>query len=351
MSNSIDEESWKMAFINEIRKFADQINGKSVSSIFFGGGTPSLMNAMIPAAIIEEVARMAYIDNQTEITLETNPTSYEAKKFIEFKAAGINRISIGIQSLNDPDLKFLGREHSSIEAIQTIRSASKIFDNYSFDLIYTRPNQTPKMWATELNKALELARDHISLYQLTIEKGTHFYSMHKSGQLKMPNDEISYQLYCLSSELMEANGYKKYEISNFARNQKESRHNLCYWEYDEYLGIGPGAHSRFDNTATYQIYNPNKWLKAALGEYKANQSSEKLTEEQVFTEILLMGLRLSSGISLTKLAKKIPNYKNYLNREKLKLLAQNNLITLKTDSFYATKQGELKLNKIIEFLC
>jgi putative oxygen-independent coproporphyrinogen III oxidase len=308
------------------------------------------MHPSIPAAIINRIAQIAHIDKNTEITLETNPTSYEAKKFLEFKTAGINRISIGIQSLNDHDLKFLGREHSSAEAIETIKSAAKIFDNYSFDLIYTRPNQTQKQWQKELTEALALAKDHLSLYQLTIEKGTKFYSMHKSGAFKMPNDEISYILYKTSNEMMELHGFNKYEVSNFARNKKESVHNLCYWEYDDYLGIGPGAHSRIKNNALYQIYQPEKWLNKALSTSNANQKSEMLDNRERFMEIILMGMRLTKGISFKKLEAKVPDYQTLLRQDKLVQLEQNKLIYLDQNGFRATESGFMKLNKLIEFL-
>ena len=280
VTETVDHALWAKAYGREIEKFKNQISGKDITSIFFGGGTPSLMKPSTVSSIINEISRIASINRETEITLETNPTSYEAAKFEDFKTAGINRVSIGIQSLNDTDLKFLGREHSAKEAVKTIESASRIFDNYSFDLIYSRPNQTIENWQTELRAALELARDHLSLYQLTIEKGTKFYAMHQRKEFIMPGEELSYQLYELTYEIMIESGFNRYEISNFARNKKESTHNLCYWQYDDYLGIGPGAHSRISGNALYQIYNPDNWLSKALSKDTANQQDEKLSDKE-----------------------------------------------------------------------
>ena len=350
MSATIDHAQWAKAYINEIEKFKDQISNKKITSIFFGGGTPSLMEPSTVQTIIDHICKMASVSNETEITLETNPTSYEAEKFEAFKLAGINRVSIGIQSLNDEDLKFLGREHSSTEAINTIESAANIFDNYSFDLIYSRPKQTIANWQAELAAALKLAQNHLSLYQLTIEKGTKFYSMHQAKEFIMPSDNLSYQLFQLTKEMLEEAGLKRYEVSNFAKNDKESKHNLCYWQYDEYLGIGPGAHSRTNNTAAHQIYHPGNWLKAAFEKNSANQQQEALTDEQIYNEILLMGLRLTKGISFAKLAKKIPHFQQYLTKEKLAALESNKLIATSAERFYVTEFGMPKLNKIIEFL-
>jgi len=350
VNNKIDHNLWANAYLNEIGKHSEQISGKEIRSIFFGGGTPSLMDPSIIEKIIQKILKICTFAQDIEITLEANPTSYEAKKFIEFKSAGINRLSLGIQSLYDQDLKFLGREHSAREAILTINSAAEIFENYSFDLIYTRPNQTVKAWKSELDQALNLAKDHISLYQLTIEKGTKFYSMHKAKEFSMPNDEISYRLYQSTNEIMHQHKFTCYEVSNFARNSKESKHNLCYWNYDDYLGIGPGAHSRVEDSAIYQIYNPDNWLKAALSDAKANQKTEPLSESEMFNEILLMSLRLKDGVKFAKLKEKLGEYNKYLDNKRVSALVDNELLIIDDIGFRATDQGMVKLNKLIEFL-
>jgi putative oxygen-independent coproporphyrinogen III oxidase len=348
--DQIDHETWLRGYLNEISKFRKDIEDKKINSIFFGGGTPSLMEPRVVAAILNELAKLSSFSDNIEITLEANPTSFEIEKFRQFREAGVNRISLGVQSLNKNDLEFLGREHSAKDARWAIESAADIFKNYSFDLIYARPDQTLKLWQKELENALELARDHISIYQLTIEKGTKFFSMYNKGEFSLPNDNISYDMYILSKDLLEQYGFNRYEVSNYAKNNRESIHNLCYWRYNDYLGLGPGAHSRLDDKAITQFYNPEKWLVGALGSELANQSTEQLSNSQMFNEILIMGLRLAEGIRFSKFEEKIENYEKYLNQQKLQSLFENDLIILDKKSFRATASGMLKINKIIEFL-
>ena len=242
LSDSIDYAMWLHAYQTEIDYFANKIKGKSVRSIFFGGGTPSLMKPDIVAGIIQKIAGLAEISEFTEITMEANPTSYETQKFREFKVAGINRVSIGVQSFQQKGLEILGRKHSVREAICAIESAASLFDKYSFDLIYATPNQDLAQWQGELKFALSLAGGHISLYQLTIEKGTPFYRLFRDGKLPLPSNDIAANMYEWTSRYLQEQNYGRYEISNYATNGQECIHNLCYWNYDEYIGIGPRVH-------------------------------------------------------------------------------------------------------------
>jgi oxygen-independent coproporphyrinogen-3 oxidase len=301
-------------------------NNDSIKSIFFGGGTPSLMEASTVEAIINHADKLWGISENCEITLEANPTSIEAEKFRDFKRAGINRVSMGIQSLIPEDLKFLGREHSRDEAIKAIETARKIFDNYSFDLIYARPNQTLNSWENELREAFKLAAKHLSLYQLTIEKGTPFYSMYQAKKFELPDENLATDMYELTKNICDEFGLKQYEISNYAVPGFESQHNLAYWNYDEYLGIGAGAHGRMafgfpalsrdpekdimldpglnpgiQRTAIMNIHSPENWLNSVREKGHGIQTETQLTEAEQFEEKLMMGLRISKGVELTKL--------------------------------------------------
>jgi oxygen-independent coproporphyrinogen-3 oxidase len=262
-------------------------------------------------AIIDKIAAIGNVSPTCEITMEANPTSVESQKFAAFKHAGINRVSLGIQSFNVKDLQFLGRTHSSLEATQAIEVGAKHFENYSFDLIYARPNQDLKSWRQELELAISLASKHISLYQLTIEKGTPFYSMYRKGAFSLPDQELALDLYDLTSDLLKEHGYDKYEISNYAKSGFESKHNLTYWNYGNYLGIGPGAHSRmsfYDNVANVHkmqameiIYNPQNWLNSVKEKGHGIKELIIIEQSDVIKEILMMGLRLTRGISNDKL--------------------------------------------------
>jgi len=347
----INLQDWNIAYLADIQSHSELISGKKISSIFFGGGTPSLMPGFIVSNIISKLAKIGKIDQNTEITLEANPTSVEAAKFKEFLSAGINRVSLGIQSLDDEQLKFLGREHNSKEAISAINLAQEIFPRYSFDLIYALPNQTLKSWENELSQALNLVQKHISLYQLTIEKGTPFYSLYQNKKFKLPKEELAKDFYLLTQDIMANAGLLAYEISNHAKNGEECRHNLSYWQYDDFLGIGPGAHSRFNNHASHSVYHPETWLKNILAQESPIQSSIALTLEERISEILLMGLRLSQGISETDFIKKTNlNFSQALDNKKLNWLIENNFLTLKNNYLFANMNGKLVLNYIIQQL-
>ncbi len=296
------------------------------------------------AAIIDYLTKHSTLSAQTEITIEANPTSVESSKFKEFKAAGINRLSLGIQSLNDEDLKFLGREHSSAQASQAIDTARNIFSNYSFDLIYTLPQQTLKQWERELTNALKFVEQHVSLYQLTIEKGTPFFKDFRNKKFVMPDDDLSADFYELTNSIMTAHGYNRYEVSNYARKGGECLHNLCYWEYKDYLGIGPGAHGRYENEgikyATIMLHSPQSWINKVSIDGIGLQHIETLTSEQIRQETIIMGLRLQKGIAQHLIT----------NQQKLQEFCELGLIELADGLICATEKGFLVLNTLISNL-
>jgi oxygen-independent coproporphyrinogen-3 oxidase len=298
---AFDEADYVAAYEREIAHFAQKTQGRVVQSIFFGGGTPSLMDPRSVGGILDAIAKHWEIDPKAEITLEANPTSVEADRFRGYRAAGVNRVSLGVQSLREGPLAELGRKHSVDEAIAAVRLAQSIFPRSSFDLIYTRPRQTLEDWEDELTEALWLAEPgHLSLYQLTIEQGTRYYDLFKAGKLKMPDEDISADFYELTQELTQKAGLPAYEISNHARPGQESRHNLIYWRYGEYVGIGPGAHGRLlinnqrHATATEKL--PFEWQKKVLARGHGLVTDDILTWEEEGDELLVMGLRLREGI-------------------------------------------------------
>ena len=306
VTKQVDYELWQKAYLQQIEYFYDTIAGKHITSIFFGGGTPSLMAPKIAASIIEKIASIAKLDGNTEITLEANPSSVEFAKFKDFRQAGINRISLGVQSIREESLKFLGRKHSAKEAQNAMENIGSIFDNWSFDLIYALPGQSVESWESELGTALKLASSnkHISCYQLTIEKGTEFAKMYYNNEFALPIAELATEIYTFTNEFLQNNGYTRYEISNYAKQGFQSKHNLAYWNYDDYVGIGPGAHGRisYKNTsdeykmqAMFAEYKPDKWL--AISDANANKKLQLLSTDEVSNEILLMGTRLTEGIS------------------------------------------------------
>ena len=348
----IDYSAWEKAYIEDLEKFAYLFQEKSITSIFFGGGTPSLMPPRIAASILSKISQIAYISKDTEITLEANPNSVESSKFLSFKDTGINRISIGIQSFNNQDLKFLGRKHSSKEALQALEVASKYFDNYSFDLIYGLPNQTLKTWHKELELALTFASKHISLYQLTIEKGTTFYSMHKKKQFILPDQELASSLYDLTNDMLAIKGFRRYEVSNYAQKGFESKHNLNYWQYGDYLGIGPGAHSRVSfmdegmshTQAAEMIYKPDNWLNSD----NRLRNVEILSQQDMAKEIIMMGLRLTDGMGEGQLIKfTAKKFDQIIDKLILKKLIAARLLSYNKGATCLSAQGIKLHSKII----
>ena len=300
----VDQPRFVQAFLKEMATMRRLTGSRTVTSIFMGGGTPSLMAPETVDAILNGIARHWHVPDGIEITLEANPSSVEAERFRGYRAAGVNRVSLGVQALNDRDLKFLGRLHDVADALKAIRLARDIFPRMSFDLIYARPNQTVEDWDRELKEAVSYAVDHLSLYQLTIEEGTPFYGLHKAGKLVVPDGEQSAVLYEATQEITEREGMPAYEVSNHARPGSESRHNLTYWRYGDYIGIGPGAHGRLTTggakIATATERKPEGWLELVEAEGHGMVDQELLEREAQADELLLMGLRLKEGVDLAR---------------------------------------------------
>ena len=296
----IDEARFVRAFETEIAATAARAPGRVVSSIFFGGGTPSLMQPSSVQAILDAIAKHWTVTPDAEVTLEANPTSVEATRFRGYRSAGVNRVSMGVQALDDASLKELGRLHTVQEALDAVKIARAHFDRYSFDLIYARPRQTLESWAAELRRALDHAGDHMSLYQLTIEPETPFFGLHAAGKLRVPDDDLARDLYDLTQAICGKAGLPAYEISNHARPGGECRHNLVYWRGDDYAGIGPGAHGRLSldgrRFATETEKRPESWLMRVEAAGTGLIVDEKLTPGEAADEFLLMGLRLAEGI-------------------------------------------------------
>ena len=296
----IDEERFVSAFKIELAHRAALTKGRTVASVFIGGGTPSLMKPETVAAILDCIGGHWSVSPKAEVTLEANPTSVEATRFKGYRAAGVNRVSLGVQALNDPDLKALGRLHTAKEAMFAAGTAAAIFERFSFDLIYARPNQSVAAWSAELEEAIARAADHLSLYQLTIEPETMFESLHKAGKLKVPDADLARALWDVTQEITEKHGLPAYEVSNHARPGAESRHNLVYWRYGEYAGVGPGAHGRIvtpqGRRAQATEKHPEMWRTIVEGEGHGLVEDEVLTRDEQSDEFLLMGLRLREGI-------------------------------------------------------
>ncbi|WP_298350827.1 radical SAM family heme chaperone HemW [Rhodoblastus sp.] len=296
----IEEDRYLAAIRTELKQRAALTQGRTVRSIFFGGGTPSLMAPETVAGVIETIGKLWKLDPKAEITLEANPTSVEAGRFQGYREAGVNRVSLGVQALNDADLKLLGRLHNVEEALRALDIAAATFERTSFDLIYARPGQTPRAWANELEEALARAPEHLSLYQLTIEPDTMFEQLSRAGKLKIPKADVARDLWDVTQELTEKAGLPAYEISNHARPGRESRHNLIYWRYGEYVGVGPGAHGRIVSKGGRRAHatepHPEMWLTVVESEGTGLIEDEALSLEEQGDEFLLMGLRLTEGI-------------------------------------------------------
>jgi putative oxygen-independent coproporphyrinogen III oxidase len=301
---AIDEPRFVRAFEAEIAATAARVPGREAVSIFFGGGTPSLMQPATVGAILDAIVRHWTLAPNVEVTLEANPTSVEATRFRGYRAAGVNRVSLGVQALDDGALAALGRLHTAEEALAAVAIARATFPRYSFDLIYARPEQTVAAWRDELARAIGEAGDHLSLYQLTIELDTPFASLHAAGKLATPDDDTARALYDATQDVCGARGLPAYEISNHARPGGECRHNLVYWRYGEYVGIGPGAHGRLDvngrRYATATEKNPERWLALVEARGHGLVVDETLTRTEQADELLLMGLRLAEGIALAR---------------------------------------------------
>ena len=351
VAQHIDHDAWRIAYLTELRKYAAETPGRTLHSVFFGGGTPSLMEPRVVADIISEVRTLWPTANDLEITLEANPSSVEAGRFADFRQAGVNRVSMGIQALNDEDLKRLGRLHNTTEALAAFDIARSTFDRVSFDLMYGRQNQSLADWEKELKQALSYAIDHISLYQLTIESGTAFGDRYARGKLKgLPDEDLGADMYLATQQICGEMGMPAYEVSNHARDGAQSRHNLIYWRYGDYIGVGPGAHGRMtvsgQRMATVCHSNPRKWLdNSTVG--STEQPREVLSRTEQATEFLLMGLRLHEGISMRRFAALSGQE---LRSEKLAELTDLGMISVTGDRLTVTNQGFMVLNAVIESL-
>ena len=302
----IDQHAWAKAYLSEIERVGAETQGRILRSVFLGGGTPSMMDPEIVDAILTKVRATWGMANDIEITLEANPTSVEAGRFAGYRQAGVNRVSMGIQALNDVDLKALGRLHSTKEALTAFDIARTTFDRISFDLIYARQNQTLQGWRDELTQALSMAIDHLSLYQLTIEGGTAFGDRYAAGKLRgLPDEDRAADMFELTQELCDQHGFPAYEVSNHAKSGSESIHNNIYWKYGDYAGIGPGAHGRLtlngQKFATETHLTPGRWLKSVTQNASGESERSLLSSEDQVTEFLLMGLRLNKGVDLARL--------------------------------------------------
>ncbi len=348
----VDHATWARALVSELEHMADLRpssgdNGPA-TSIFFGGGTPSLMDPRTVDMVISAVARLWGCADDIEITLEANPTSVEANKFKAFRAAGVNRLSIGIQALDDKALKALGRLHSVEEALVAYELARATFPRISFDLIYARAHQTPKAWEAELARALDLAADHLSLYQLTLEPGTPFFELHSKGALKLPDEEASAEMFEITQRLCAAAGLAAYEVSNHAGPGAESRHNLTYWRMGDYVGVGPGAHGRLTidhkRFATETICSPELWLGAVKEKGSGIDQHTEVSPQSCGEEYLLMAMRLDEGVSLKRFEMLSGAA---FDRSKATALIDNGFLQIDGDRMKATPEGRLVLNPLI----
>ena len=346
---SPDEERWANAIARELRSVA-ALQGKArppVESVFFGGGTPSLMSGKALAIVLDAIASHWIVSPQVEITLEANPNSVEQARFRDYHAAGVGRVSIGVQALDDASLKFLGRLHDAEEAKAAVRLASKIFPRVSFDLIYARPKQTEGEWRRELQDALAFGTEHLSLYQLTIEKGTAFETLARQGKLQTPKEELAADLFETTQELCESAGLPAYEISNHAVRGAESRHNLLYWRYEDYAGVGPGAHGRLTldgvRTATVAERLPERWLRKVERE-GSSLAKEEIAPAAAAREQLLMVLRLREGLDVESYRRK---WGGSLPKERIDALSRNGLIQCENGRLCATPRGRLLLNSVV----
>ncbi len=348
VASQIDQKRWLAAYLSELDRVASLTGPRILDSVFFGGGTPSLMAPETVAAIMDRVKRNWRTSNSLEVTLEANPTSVEAGKFKAFRDGGVNRISMGIQALNDPDLKALGRMHNTIEARKAFSIARETFDRVSFDLIYARQNQTLMEWRAELKLALNMAIDHLSLYQLTIEDGTAFGMRHAAGRLTgLPSEDLAADMYEATQEICELAGMPAYEVSNHAKLGEESRHNLIYWRYGDYVGIGPGAHGRLTvdgvRHSTFSPLNPTQWLGLVENNGSGQTEMDPLSQEDQFTEFSLMGLRLTEGVAKSRFeALSMGKFDGNLNK-----LIEMGLLEVASERIRATVEGRPILNAVL----
>ena len=350
---SLDEAGWIASIEKELDWTAEAqgVERPIVETIFFGGGTPSLISGKAVGQVLDTSSRNWRMTNDIEVTLEANPASADAARFADYKAAGVNRLSLGMQALNDADLKALGRLHNAAEAEAALKLAMANFSRVSLDLIYARPGQSEADWRSELTRALSFGTDHLSLYQLTIEPQTPFAQLHKSGALQILDEDMAADLYGITQELTEAAGLPAYEVSNHARPGSESRHNLIYWRYGDYAGVGPGAHGRLSlngqRVATATVKLPERWQDAVMKDGRAFADFVDVQDGEAAREHLLMNLRLTEGLDLSAYEKR---WSMRPALEKITPLVGHELLTLSGDVLRTTPQGRLVLNAVIAAL-
>ena len=346
--DGVDTELWQRALLADMAREAEVAGSEPLTSMFFGGGTPSLMPPALVAALIEAAERQWGFAPGIEITLEANPSSVEAGKFETLAQAGINRVSLGLQALDDETLNFLGRLHNAREGLEALATAQRHFDRVSFDLIYARPGQSPARWQSELSQALSFGTGHLSLYQLTIEPGTRFETMVRQKRFDPLDEDTAADLFALTRDLTAAAGLPAYEVSNHARPGEESRHNLAYWRYDDTLGIGPGAHGRRGGAATVRHRKPENWLEAVARQGDGIAQLRSLGTREQASEAMLMGLRLAEGIDLTALAKRFGLQQNELcDSAKLALYCDQGLTWRSGSRIGVTGEGMLLLDALL----
>ena len=355
VSETVDHRHWRDALLAELSHYAAQLPDRNIVSIFFGGGTPSLMEPATSGALIDAIGLHWSLADDVEITLEANPTSVEAGRFNDFRSAGIKRLSIGVQALNDEALSFLGRGHDRTQAVNAVELAASIFPRTSFDLIYARPDQTVTAWEKELSEALAMEVGHLSLYQLTIERGTPFYAAHHRGDFQIPAEDLGSALYAVTQELCEQRGVPAYEISNHARPGSECRHNLVYWTGGDYVGVGPGAHGRISVgnkvLATEQIPGPANWLEAVTNNGHGTRTAEPVDGMARTEEVLMMGLRLRNGLTREafQMATK-QEFEDVLEPRRLRRLVDANYLEIDARGLRATPDGLIRLNAVLAAL-
>jgi oxygen-independent coproporphyrinogen-3 oxidase len=352
--DGVDAARWTRALLADLDDQAQMLPGREVGSVFFGGGTPSLMPPETIAAVLERIGRHWLLAAELEVTLEANPNSAEAERFAAFAAAGVNRLSLGVQALDQQALRFLGRRHDRGEAIAAVERARASFPRFSFDLIYARPRQTLEAWRRELDEALVLAGDHLSLYQLTIEPGTAFAAAAVRGDLVAADEEIAGALFEMTQDRLAAHGLPAYEISNHAREGAECRHNLAYWRYEDYAGIGPGAHGRLTSGgvkhATRQRRLPERWLEAVEATGSGREEIAAIGRDAMISEMLMMGLRLAEGIRRTRLEEAAGRDVETLFADTLPRLVEGSFLTLDSHRFAATAAGRQRLDAVLAAL-
>lgn len=338
----VDEMGFAKSIATELHYFKTRTPDRMVTSIFFGGGTPSLMPPRAVAHLLDEIAHLWPVDKCAEITMEANPTSVEAANFRGYRAAGVNRVSVGVQALDANDLTALGRQHTPQEAVAAFRLAAKVFPRVSFDLIYARVGQTREHWRDELARALSEQQGHMSLYQLTIEPETRFFDLQEKGMLKIPDDDLAAELYDITQEMTDKAGLPAYEISNHAKPGHESQHNLLYWRYGEYAGVGPGAHSRLiSGTARYALAtekHPETWQQSVERSGQGIVTEELVLPDEQLRERLLMGMRLAEGVLVSEFQ---------FDAAKINALRDMGFVRQTADRLYATQAGRRVLNSVI----